>query len=60
MAAKARHAIALLRVDEVHGPAVDRATLLHVLAEIGVTAVQFEGDGRMNVYARISASDGFV
>jgi SAM-dependent methyltransferase len=60
MAAKATHAIALLRVDEVHGPAVDRSTLLKVLADIGVTAVQFEGDGRLNVYARVSASEGVL
>jgi hypothetical protein len=53
MAAKARHAIALLRVDEVHGPVMDRNGLLRLLADIGVTAVQFEGDGRLNVYARI-------
>lgn len=57
MAAKATHAIALLRVDEVHGPALDRAGLLHLLAEIGVSAVEFEGDGRLNVYARVSTSE---
>ncbi len=55
MAAKATHAIALLRVDEVHGPALERAELLRLLAEIGVSAVQFEGDGRLNVYARVNA-----
>jgi trans-aconitate methyltransferase len=53
MAAKATHAIALLRVDEMHGPVPDRATLLQLLAEIGVSAVEFEGDGRLNVYARV-------
>jgi hypothetical protein len=52
MAAKATHAIAVLRIDEVHGPRLDRATLLRILAEIGLSAVQFEGDGRLNVYAR--------
>jgi trans-aconitate methyltransferase len=53
MAAKATHAIALLRVDEVHDPALDRANLLRVLVEVGVSAIQFEGDGRINVYARV-------
>jgi SAM-dependent methyltransferase len=57
MAAKATHAIALLRVDEVHGTALDRAALLHLLAEIGVSAVEFEGDGRLNVYARVSSTE---
>jgi hypothetical protein len=55
MAAKATHAIAVLRIDEVHGPALDRPTLLRLLAEIGASSVQFEGDGRLNVYARIQA-----
>ena len=58
MAAKATHAIALLRVDEVHGPAIDRATLLHVLVEVGLSAVHFEGDGRLNVYARVNPPEG--
>jgi ubiquinone/menaquinone biosynthesis C-methylase UbiE len=57
MAAKATHAIALLRVDEVHGPALDRANLLRVLVEIGVSAIQFEGDGRLNIYARVNPGD---
>jgi trans-aconitate methyltransferase len=55
MVAKATHAIAVLRIDEVHGRAPDRTTLLRLLAEIGVSSVQFEGDGRLNVYARVHA-----
>jgi len=58
MAAKATHAIAVLRIDEVHGPTLDRPTLLRLLAEIGASSVQFEGDGRLNVYARIQAPGG--
>ena len=53
MAAKATHAIALLRVDEIHDPPLDRAGLLRALAEIGASSIQFESDGRLNVYARV-------
>ena len=56
MAAKATHAIALLRVDEKEAPKVTRATLLRLLAEIGVSAVQFEdARGRLSVFARVGA-----
>ena len=54
------HAIALLGVDEVHGPALDRANILRVLAEIGASAIEFEGDGRLNVYARVNPSDALL
>jgi hypothetical protein len=57
MAAKATHAIALLRVDEIHDPALDRAGLMRALVEIGASAIQFEGDGRLNVYARVTSPD---
>jgi trans-aconitate methyltransferase len=60
MAAKATHAIALLGVDELHGPALDRANILRVLAEIGASAIEFEGDGRLNVYARVNPSDALL
>jgi SAM-dependent methyltransferase len=53
MTAKATHAIALLRVDEAPGAAPDRAVLLRVLVEAGATAVQFEGDRPLTVYARV-------
>lgn len=55
LAAKATHAIALLRVDEDAGPGVGRARLLRLLNEIGVSAVQFESaaDARLHVFARV-------
>lgn len=58
MAAKATHAIAVLRVNESEegeGPVLDRARMLRMLAEIGVTAIQFEeaAPSFFNVFARI-------
>jgi hypothetical protein len=56
MAAKATHAIALLRVDENNTLNVGRAGLLRLLNEIGVSAVQFEETGdRLSVFARVKA-----
>jgi ubiquinone/menaquinone biosynthesis C-methylase UbiE len=58
MAAKATHALAILNVSEAgeHGgtPAA-RAGLLRMLAEIGVTAVQFEtaAGSRFHAYAKV-------
>ena len=43
--------------DEESWPAFDRANLLRVLVEIGVSAIQFEGDGRLNIYARVNPGD---
>lgn len=58
MAARATHAIALLRVDEEAGPGVGRGELLRMLAEIGVSAVRFEqsDDARLQVFARVAGS----
>ena len=58
MAAKATHAIAVLNVVEEEGPgrlAIGRGAMLRMLAEIGVTGVQFEeaAGGRFNVFARV-------
>jgi trans-aconitate methyltransferase len=56
MAAKATHAIALLRVDEDNALNMGRAGLLRLLNEIGVSAVQFEETGdRLSVFARVKA-----
>ena len=56
MAAKAMHAIALLRVDEDNALNVGRAGLLRLLNEIGVSAAQFEEtDDRLSVSARVKA-----
>jgi trans-aconitate methyltransferase len=56
MAAKATHAVAILNVPEAGEPgATARAGLLRMLAEIGVTAVQFESaaGGRFHTYAKV-------
>jgi trans-aconitate methyltransferase len=58
MVAKATHAVAILNVPETGasaGSAAPRAGLLRMLAETGVTAVQFEhaADGRFHAYARL-------
>jgi SAM-dependent methyltransferase len=58
MAAKATHAIAVLNVVEEEVPgrlAIGRGAMLRLLAEIGVTGVQFEeaAGGRFNVFARV-------
>ena len=58
MAAKATHAVAILNVPEASEPgatATARAGLLRMLAEIGVTAVQFESaaGGRFHTYAKV-------
>ena len=58
MAAKATHAVAILNLPEAGEPggtATARAVLLRMLAEIGVTAVQFEtaGGGRFHAYAKV-------
>lgn len=58
MAAKATHAIAVLNVVEEGAPgsvAVGPSAMLRLLAEIGVTAVQFEegAGGRFNAFARV-------
>jgi ubiquinone/menaquinone biosynthesis C-methylase UbiE len=58
MAAKATHAVAILNVSESGEPGgtpAARAGLLRMLAEIGVTAVQFEtaAAGRFHTYAKV-------
>jgi hypothetical protein len=58
MVAKATHAVALLQIDETgdaDGLALGRAWELRMLAENGVTAVQFEGTaaGCFSVFARV-------
>lgn len=60
MAAKATHAIAALGVVEEGAPGgtgllMSRGDMLRLLAEIGVTGVQFEeaAGGRFNVFARV-------
>ena len=58
MAAKATHAVAILNVPEAGdsgGTPAARAGLLRMLAEIGVTAVQFESaaGGRFHTYAKV-------
>ena len=57
MAAKATHAIALLRVNEENRLQIGRASLLRLLAEVGVSAVRFEeaAAARLNVFARVGA-----
>jgi trans-aconitate methyltransferase len=58
MVAKATHAVAVLNLPDA-GDSSDmpstRSALLRMLAEIGVTAVQFEtaADGRLHAYAKI-------
>jgi 2-polyprenyl-3-methyl-5-hydroxy-6-metoxy-1,4-benzoquinol methylase len=56
MAAKATHAVALLRMEEAD-PNLNRALLLRLFTEIGVSAVQFEPAeaARVNVFARVTA-----
>jgi SAM-dependent methyltransferase len=56
MAAKATHAVALLRVEEDRAR-VNRTMLLRLLTQIGVSAVQFEPAeaARVNVFARVKA-----
>jgi SAM-dependent methyltransferase len=58
MAAKATHAIAVLGIPEeglADEGAGGRSALLRILAEIGLTAVQFEeaAGGRFNVFAKV-------
>ena len=58
MAAKATHAVAILNVSEGGEAGVTptgRAGVLRMLAEIGVTAVQFEtaAGGRFHAYAKV-------
>ncbi len=58
MAAKATHAVAILNLSEAGEPGgtpTARAGLLRMLAEIGVTAVQFEtaAGGRFHTYAKV-------
>jgi SAM-dependent methyltransferase len=58
MAAKATHAVAILNLPEADDPGgspAARAGLLRMLAEIGVTAVQFEtaAGGRFHTYAKV-------
>jgi trans-aconitate methyltransferase len=54
MVAKATHAIAVLRIEE-NAATLDRTAVLRLLAEIGVSAVQFEdtADGHLHVFARV-------
>jgi hypothetical protein len=59
--AKARHAIAVLGVVEEGAPerlAIGRNAMLRLLAEVGVTGVQFEeaAVSRFNVFARVKGT----
>ena len=57
MVAKATHGVAVLHAAEgaSRGPGLARSDVLRMLAEIGVSAVQFEAapGGRFHVYARV-------
>jgi hypothetical protein len=58
MVRHATHAVAVLDADETTAPHADRAGMMRVLAEAGVSAVQFEAgaSSRWHLFARIGGS----